>query len=167
MQVILLRRRLARPATQWNGVAVSAAVLVTFPLLIGGAIYLAFRTDDLLMFRVAERAGLNGIVAVYRSCVAPLRPMLSDWVVFSLPHGLWSFSLVALFGLLWRHEQRTATIAIVSASVFTIVPELLQAVRVVPGTYSGQDLLTGAVACCLAAAVVRLLSTRFPGDGNE
>ena len=160
MQPILLRRRSARPSTRGIVVAGTAAVVVTFPLLIGGAIYLGFRTDDLLMFRAAERAGLDGIVAGYRSAVAPLRSALPDWVVFSLPNGLWSLSLVSLFGLLWRHEQRTAAVAMVGASVFTILPELLQAVRVVPGTYSGQDLLTGAIACCLAALAVRLLSIR-------
>jgi hypothetical protein len=162
MQATLLTRRFDRLASRGIFVGAGVVVLVTFPLLIGGAIYLGFRPDDLLMFRAAEVAGLDGIIAVYRSTVAPFDSTLPDWVVFSLPNGLWSFSLVSLFGLLWQHKQRTAAAAIVGASIFTIIPELLQAVRILPGTYSGQDLLTGAIACLLAALAVNLLSTHSP-----
>jgi hypothetical protein len=148
----------SRPGTHRFVATSVVAALVPFPLLVGGAIYLGLRTDDLLMFRVVERAGMDGLVASYRSAVAPLGAALPEWVVFSLPNALWSLSLVSLFGLLWRHEQRMAVAAMTGASLLAILPEILQAVHVVPGTYSGQDLLAGLIACCLAALAVHLLS---------
>ena len=55
---------------------------------IGGCIYLLQRTTGLLMFRIIDFLGLTDVVASWRSSVM----QWPEFIVFSLPGGLWSAS---------------------------------------------------------------------------
>jgi hypothetical protein len=128
--------------------------LVVFPLLLGGAIYLGFRTEQLLMFGAAEHLGMGDTVRRYRHAVAPLRESLPDWVVFSLPNALWTFSMLCFFAVLWRtHRVFLATWTGIAVT-FSAGAELLQAAALVPGTFSVADLVATVVACLAAAAIL-------------
>lgn len=58
---------------------------VLLPLLVGGLIYLAWRSQTLLMFRWAEVTGLN--VEPLRSTLCPFAPA-SDLLLFSVSNAL-------------------------------------------------------------------------------
>ena len=140
--------------------------LVVLPLLVGGAIYLGFRPRHLLMFSAADRMGLGGLVDAYRAGAYPLRGHLPPWAVYSLPNALWTLSLVAFLGLLWRHERAKAAYWMAAAAVLAIAPEFLQAVSLAPGTFSGGDVVSGVLACAAAALSVHFLPTFFSRDND-
>ena len=73
-------------------------------LLIGGLIYIAFRTDSLLMFKWFSALSLDNIINELRLTTMKLSPSLPNWFLYSLPDGLWIFSYVALIMTIWRNE---------------------------------------------------------------
>ena len=101
-------------------------ILITF----GGMIYLSYRPTSILLFRVLDVVG----------------PMAFHWqpsefVVYSLPGGLWSAAYILLVHALLEHH--TAVLRITVASIIPvvgIVSELMQSAGLLPGTYQLTDL---------------------------
>lgn len=103
---------------------------------IGGCIYLLQRTTGLLMFRVIDFLGLTDIVASWRTSVM----QWPEFVVFSLPGGLWSASYLLLADELVCHQSQMARLAWGSLiPMMGVVSELMQAVGLCPGTADWLD----------------------------
>jgi len=121
---------------------------VGLPLLIGGLIYLAWRSPTLTMFRWLNVAGVT--VQPLREAVA-IFPPPADLIVFSLPNALWGYALVSFFCLLWKHQyDLAARIWIAAACTLALAAEIGQAVHIVPGTFDPLDQLTAMAAICVA-----------------
>lgn len=152
----------------------SAAYLLThvaLPLLIGGGIYLLWRDPSLLMFRWLDALGLDGLFIAPRAWVAPLRPSLPDWLLFSVPDGAWVYACVAFFARLWRDGPplpRWLWTALGPA--LALGGEVGQLAGVVPGTWDIVDVawyaIAGLVAWLFAAAPWRR-RTRSGGSTAE
>lgn len=130
------------------------------PTLVGGLIYVGYRSTDLLLFDWADVLGLEHLVHVIRLAAAAV--YLPPFATQSLPAGLWSFGLSALIGVVWSEESST------SAGVWHLMPfclgvgsELLQAIEVLPGTYDTVDLLAYSVGSSLGYFTVRLITSNF------
>jgi hypothetical protein len=133
--------------------ASSGIALVIAPLMLGGLLYLGFRGDELLMFRVLEKLGLKSEVNLLREFLQPVGSSLPTWVVYSLPHALWTFSMLAFFAHVWHTQPSQRRIWTTGAGLGSAGSELLQAAGVVPGTFSLQDLL-GVACACLAYIII-------------
>ncbi len=106
---------------------------------IGGMIYLSFRPTSLLMFHTLDGMGLMIAVDWWRSLIA-WQP--SEFVVFSLPGGLWAAAYILLVNGLMEHRQALLRVAIASIiPLMGIVSELLQQMQLLPGTFDYTDLL--------------------------
>lgn len=63
-------------------------------LLLGGMIYLLFRPTTLLLFHTLDMVGLMPLVTDWRTLAAACQP--SEFVVYSLPGGLWAAAYILL-----------------------------------------------------------------------
>lgn len=141
---------------------------VVLPIVIGGLIYVLFRTDSLLMFDWAEQLLLTDLIDRGRAVAAPLLPRVPDFVLFCVPDGVWVFSATAFFARLWHDGplwMRACWIGITPA--MAIGGELGQATGLVPGTFDVLDLLAYIIATAGAlwfaqrsAAAARLTAPR-------
>ena len=105
-------------------------------LLIGGLIYVLFRTSSLLMFSWYKTIGLGGILKGLRKSTIP------EWILFSLPDGLWIFSYVSLILLIWKNSVSLKNIFwILIIPILAIGSELGQFFGVLTGTFDLTDLM--------------------------
>jgi hypothetical protein len=69
-----------------------------------------------------------------------------NWVKYNLPDGLWVYSFLSTFYLIWRHMISKYFIAwILLAIILSFFLELLQAMHIIPGTFDWFDLLAYAL----------------------
>jgi hypothetical protein len=114
------------------------------PILVGGAIYLAFRDTSLLMFRWAGWIGLDTAVEAMRVHTMPYRPAIPDWILFSVPDGVWVFACTAFFARLWHDGPwyfRVFWIGLGPALAIGGELGQLPSIGLVPGTFDVADLL--------------------------
>lgn len=114
------------------------AVLGIILLVVGGSIYLLQRTTSLLMFQVADGLGLTESV----NCLRTMATVWPEFVVYSLPGGLWAASYILLVDAVFGGQVMLQRLAWASLIPMTgLVSELLQALRLCPGTADGWDAL--------------------------
>lgn len=103
---------------------------------IGGCIYLMQRTTGLLMFRIIDFLGLTDVVATLRAYAM----QWPEFVVFSLPGGLWSASYVLLADAVFAGQSNLIRLSWGSLiPMIGVVSELLQALGLCLGTADWQD----------------------------
>ena len=125
-------------------------------LALGGSIYLLFRPQELLMFRVAQRMGLSSAIDAIQSAASGLR--LPHFIVDSLPGGLWATAYVLLVDSL--PTAMTPTQRLAAASIIPLIgtaSEVMQGLGMLPGTFDPLDLL-----CYLAP-----IAWMFEGGGRR
>ena len=129
---------------------------VISPLLVGGFVYLAWRSQSLLMFSWVDAVGLDSLLHPLREFAAPMLPHVPKWVLFSLPDAAWVYSMTAAYVLVWRRAKSAAGLFWVSLGcLLGAGAELGQLVSLVPGTFDLTDL------CLIAAAApLAYLTTR-------
>ena len=111
---------------------------------IGGCIYLMQRTTGLLMFRIIDFLGLTDVVATLRAYAM----QWPEFVVFSLPGGLWSASYVLLADAVFAGQSNLIRLSWGSLiPMVGVVSELLQALGFCPGTADWQDAVCYGVPC--------------------
>jgi hypothetical protein len=116
-------------------------------LLVGGSIYLLWRTRSLLMFTWAKAVGADQSIYLLRHFFTPVRPRLPAWSVYSLPEALWTSSAVLTFALIWagsRSPLRFFWLGLVPA--IGIGSEIGQALGVVPGRFDLNDVAASSIA---------------------
>lgn len=126
------------------------------PIVVGGSIYLLFRDNHLLMFRWAGWLGLTRLILAARIYTLQHGQILPEWLLFSVPDGVWVFSITAFFTRLWHDGSwyvRAFWIALGPA--LAMGGELGQALGLVPGTYDPADLVFYGVSAILAFALAQ------------
>jgi len=125
-------------------------------MLLGGFIYLAWRTPSLRMFSWADALQASDSLHGLRQLVLPVKPHLPEWLLFSFPDAAWVYSMTAVYVLIWRPAKSAGGLFWVSLGcLLGAGAELGQLVSLVPGTFDLTDL-------CLIAAAAPLgyLTTR-------
>ena len=103
---------------------------------IGGCIYLMQRTTGILMFRIIDFLGLTDVVAGLRDSML----QLPEFIVFSLPGGLWAASYILLSDAVFAGQPKLTRLAWGSLiPMIGLVSELLQAGGLCPGTADWLD----------------------------
>ena len=111
-------------------------------LIFGSFLYLKFRSETLLMFKRAEKLGLNYIISSIRESSSVLNSPQMKYVVFSAPFGMWVISFCCFIGAIWHKDSSvTAIIWRLFAPAIAVSSELLQFLGLLPGTYDTNDLL--------------------------
>ena len=135
---------LAANATRY----VSFAIHVVMPIAIGAMIYVLFRTTTLLVFDWLETVRLLQPSLHLRQACSEIR--LPDWLLYSLPDGLWVYALTSWMILIWDRKPPLPWLLVGIA--LGLGGELGQLMGIVPGTYQNLDMIfytAGFLAACL------------------
>lgn len=109
-------------------------------LTIGGLIYLGFRTETLLMFTWSKWIGMTSFVQSWRTICS--NTTLPEWVIFSLPDGLWSFAYILFMDAIWMDYKNPRFIMYASIlPTIAIILEFFQLFGLLSGTFDLIDLL--------------------------
>lgn len=108
--------------------------------IIGGLIYLTYRSRSLRMFDWADKISANNIVNYLRE-FAEVHPCNSVFTKFSLPDGLWVISYVLIMSSLWDFKVKSNFIIISLIPFIAILSELLQLFKFIPGVFDIKDLI--------------------------
>ncbi len=113
-----------------------------FTLLLGGLIYILFRQDTLKMFSWFDNINLSTVISKLRLRTVPLSGHFPNWFLYSLPDGLWLFSYLSGFLVVWDNVISKHNIYwLLSIPMVAILSEIGQFFEIVPGTFDIFDLL--------------------------
>ena len=116
--------------------------LVTMALALfffGGYIYIVFRPMSLYMFSWFH--SINAMDAIEMIRFNPSFKTDSNFIIYSLPNGLWTVSYILIMDAIWAPSIK---MQIFFSSIIPIVglsSELLQSVGVLKGTFDTKDLI--------------------------
>ncbi|WP_245915787.1 hypothetical protein [Apibacter adventoris] len=111
-------------------------------LFIGILIYIFFRNFPLRIFSWSELVGIQQFLYKLREHNISYVRYIPDWMLFSLPDGLWIFSYTCFTLYIWKN-----IISVENVIWFIIIPfvaigsELLQLFQLLSGTFDITDLL--------------------------
>lgn len=125
---------------------------VVLPVAMGAAIYVAWRSPSLNLFRWLDFLGLSSAAFALRALLGGVREFLPRILLFSGPDALWVYALTSAMLLIWRGPTRSIRAWLWISAGFTIsfVTELGQALDRFPGTFDSADLVCGFAAALLA-----------------
>lgn len=113
----------------------------TLALLLGGIIYIIFRNSKLIIFSWLDNLNLNSIL-ILREQFKNTEDQIPDWIIFSLPDGLWIFSFITITLALWNNQiTKRNVVWIFTLPLFILVHELLQLTGLGNGTFDYLDLI--------------------------
>ena len=106
----------------------------------GGSIYVLYRSLSLRMFFWFKELGVYHTILSIRDAFGFYK--LPDWVVYSLPDGLWMSSYIILTAQLWHKNYSNEALALpLTLPLFVNVSELMQALGLFPGTFDINDIV--------------------------
>lgn len=110
-------------------------------LLLGSLIYIIFRSTSLKMFSWYKVIGVNDFVLQLRRYFEGYKYLIPNWVLFSLPDGLWTFSYVCLMLWIWKGRVTLKNIFwIIIIPVVAVFSEVAQLFKILSGTFDLSDL---------------------------
>jgi hypothetical protein len=113
-------------------------------LLLGVIIYILFRTSEPVFFNWIRAVGSDRWFNIARQKSLSLNLLLPEWIVFSLPNGLWAFSYALLITGIWSGRKSwLRTFWMASIPVLVLGFEILQYAEVIPGTFCMNDIAMG------------------------
>jgi hypothetical protein len=119
-------------------------LLCALALLLGGMIYILFRTPEPVFFHWIRAVGLEGWLNLARSKSLSLSQVFPKWIVFSLPNGLWAFAYALLITGIWKgSKSRLKYFWMASIPLLVVGFEILQYAEIIPGTFCMQDIALG------------------------
>ena len=126
-------------------------IIGILPLIIGGLIYLTYRTDTLKMFGWFEYIGLSNTVDLFRSNQFLQSLTVPNWIKFSLPDALWLFSFNYILLTLWDFNvTRQSIFWLILAPTVGLFSEIGQLAGIIPGTFDIVDLVLLSIATIIA-----------------
>ena len=121
---------------------------VILPLILGGIIYMTFRSEKLIMFEWYKTIGLNEMINFLRQNISYQLP---GWIKFNLPDALWLFSLTSLLIIIWKREiNKGSLFYILSPLIIGFCWEFGQYAGIIYGTFDIKDLFFYTIASLFA-----------------
>jgi hypothetical protein len=128
--------------------------LSAFALLAGGIIYIIFRSSEPLFFSWTNSTQVIHWINIIRSSSLSLSKVLPEWIVYSLPNGLWAFGYSLLITGIWRGSKSLLRYFwFASIPLLVLGFEFLQFARLIPGTFCSQDIALGIAGIVLGIMV--------------
>lgn len=117
-------------------------------ILTGGMIYVLYRPESLLLFRVTDSLGITPLIDILRSNSS--RVMLPSFMINSLPAGLWTASYLIMMYITTKfHTRRIRLMLALPLPITAIALEFMQLLGWCPGTFDIYDLICYIVPLCV------------------
>lgn len=117
-------------------------------ILTGGMIYVLYRPENLLLFRVTDSLGITPLIDILRSNSS--RVMLPSFIVNSLPAGLWTASYLLMMYITTKFQTRRIRLMLaLPLPISAIALEFMQLLGWCPGTFDIYDLICYIVPLCV------------------
>ncbi len=111
-------------------------------ILIGGLIYLAFRSTDIILFKFLNYLGLKNLIYDLRHFTYEFKFFLPNWFLYSLPDGLWLFSYQCIVLIIWKFNlNKSSLFWLFILPVLFILVEFFQLYGILKGTFDWFDIL--------------------------
>ena len=114
---------------------------VILPIVIGVFIYTLFRSMTIRIFTFYEYIGIAKIVTYIRSGFSEYIFYIPKWIIYSLPDGLWVYSLTSMLILIWKREILKNNFIILIILSIMCFYEIIQSTKFIDGTFDVFDLL--------------------------
>ena len=108
---------------------------VVLTMIVGGIVYILFRSDTLLMFRSFEFLKIDKIIYSLREYTFYYRKYIPESVLFSLPDCLWVYSFTMFLSFYFKN-----ILLIMIPCTGSVLTEIGQ-LWFVPGTFDIMDVL--------------------------
>ena len=109
------------------------------PITLGTFIYLLFRPESLLVFQWLQTLKLLDFVMIAREII-DVYDKLPNWIVYSLPNGLWSYSFMFFMALIWKDSKNYIKWFFILLVVgISLGSEFGQLTGLIPGTFCVVD----------------------------
>ena len=122
-------------------------------ILFGGLIYICFRSSDILMFRWFDYLHISDTIFRLRKFIHNYKIEFSDWIIYSLPDGLWMFSYTTVILYIWSNTiTRRNYFWIIIMPIVALLTEVGQKYHLINGTFDANDViayLLGFVLSCI------------------
>lgn len=113
-------------------------------LLLGIMIYLLYRPENLLVFKLVDALGMSQFIGNLRLSFSAFQ--LPPIVINSLPAGLWTASYLMMMYVTTRfHNRKIRLMLALPLPIMAIVLEFMQLLGWCPGTFDIYDLICYAI----------------------
>jgi hypothetical protein len=114
--------------------------IALMPVLLGGLIYLLYRPKNIILFEVLNKLSGSTIVDMVRNKAEHVH--LPDFVVYSLPAGLWTASYLMAMYLCTKQLNKKMRLSLaLPLPISAVVLEVMQKFGLCPGIFDICDLL--------------------------
>ena len=115
-------------------------LIAFFFILGGGIIYILYRPENILLFRVTDALGIPPLIDIIRANVSHVT--LPVFMINSLPAGLWTASyLMMMYASTKFHTRKIRLMLALPLPIVAIVLEFMQLLGWCPGTFDIYDLI--------------------------
>jgi hypothetical protein len=137
----------------------SALGLSLAAIISGGIIYILFRPSEYLFFDWIEALGLRNLMNAARNASITQELNVPQWIIYSLPNGLWAFAYALIITRIWRTSKSWLKLFwIGTIPVLVLGFEILQYNGTISGTFCIQDIVFGIVGLYTGILIGKKLS---------
>lgn len=109
-----------------------------------------------MMFTWFKKIGINNLIFSIRIILNNQINNLPDWLIYSLPDALWTYSFIYSILFVWKdNDSLFKYLWIILVFIFTIGSELGQLINFVPGTFDKIDLLLSSLAFIFPFIIIK------------
>jgi hypothetical protein len=124
------------------------------PLLLGGILYILFRSTTLRMFKWFSLVGLEHTIHSAQTNVFELKNYIPSWIYFSLPDGLWIYSFTSAILIYWYNDNQKVRFWLLIPFISGILIEIFQCFKLFPGTFDSLDLVFSILGLFLSKIII-------------
>jgi len=131
------------------------------PVVLGLSIYVLWRPETIRLFGWLELVGLGSCVGLIRSYSIYVYDYIPEWIIFSLPNGLWAFSYAFIItALWWGSNSKLKYLWLGSIPVLGLGYEIMQYPGVIRGVFCLQDLVICFIGIVLGTTISAMAGMR-------
>lgn len=130
-------------------------ILASLSLVVGGSIYIIFRPLTLNMFGWFETLGISSLTSNYRELASYVS--LNDFVLYSLPDGLWITSYLFIVNIVIPSEHKIELLFwIFLLPIISVLSEFMQFLNLIEGQFDVYDVI-----CYILPLTINLIILKY------
>lgn len=109
-------------------------------LTIGCLTYVLFRSDSLKMYAWFDKLYCLQAIKSMREFTMEFIDVIPNWMLYSLPDGLWLSSCISLILIIWKNKITKGSLFwVFSMLIIAVLSEMGQFFKIIPGTFDWMD----------------------------